>query len=103
VRIAQNLQRIGYKTFYDLACTRAKEIVNTWSHTRPDGSLVTDVDGINGENLSRYCNTASGTIESLMNSPTHRDNILKASYTNGVIACYVFNGKCYWVNLFGMN
>ena len=81
---------------------RAKEIIQKWSHTRPNGKSWTTVltaNGIStkelktGENLAKITATAKSTYSSsyinqiaetlhtsLINSPTHRSVILNGSY-----------------------
>lgn len=94
-------------SLYDLACTRAQEIVQTFSHTRPDGTDInTSIHALGfsgtGENIARYGNSASDAVNSWMNSEGHRRNILDADWVYSAMACYRCNGKYYWVNLFGM-
>lgn len=96
---------------------RAKEIVEKWSHTRPNGkswSTVLTAYGIStsnlkaGEDLAKISTTAkesyseefltklSDTIhETLMNSPTHKKVILNQDYDHIGVGIYseVKNGK----------
>jgi hypothetical protein len=59
-----------------------------WAHNTPDGQepwIFFDAAGYNyqkaGENLAYGFGSSSATITGWMNSPSHRDNMLDASYT----------------------
>ena len=85
---------------YDLACTRAQECVQNFSHTRPDGTVVWETYYY-GENLAKNYKSTTNLINAWMNSSTgHRENLLRSDYTKGVMACYLYDGIYYWVNLF---
>ncbi len=106
-RAAAGLHELAWnETIYDLACTRAQEIVYKWSHERPNGEKVDDsVHAIGGyyttgENISKYGHTAKMTVDSWMDSPEHRENILRDMFTQGCMSCYCSGGNYYWVNLF---
>lgn len=90
---------------------RAKECVELFSHTRPNGE-----DGLNiisskkyrtrGENLSLGSSTPEQVMDQWMNSPSHRDNILFPDYTHlGVGYFYdedfMHSRRHFWVQLFG--
>ena len=91
---------------YEFACTRTLEIISKFSHERPDGTWVTDslhamgYTAGNGENIARYSKNASIVVEAWMNSPSHKENILRDYFYYGAIGCYSHNGRYYWVNLF---
>lgn len=78
----------GY-TCDNAATTRATEIEQSYSHTRPDGSSWTtacpipETGGTNGENLNagNAAVSPSTTVISWMNSPEHRANILNPEFT----------------------
>ena len=85
------------------ADTRANEITEYFSHTRPDGtSCFTALDEANidywsaGENIAMGQQTAKEVMEDWMNSPGHKANILDSNYTH-VIVGYKDNA---WVQLF---
>lgn len=93
---------------------RAKEIVGTWSHTRPDGTAcftAMDAAGVNygyaGENIAYGQSTPQQVFESWKNSSGHYANMINANYTRIGISCYYdpnsdvasWNG-CYWVQMF---
>lgn len=91
----------------DVAKVRAKEISTYFSHTRPDGSSCFSViDGLNirwkilGENIAGGFNEPSRVMTAWMNSSGHRANILNDSFESVGIACYRYNGNCYWVQFF---
>lgn len=59
-----------------------------WSHETPDGQppwQFFEQNGyefvLAGENLAKHFNTPEGVVNGWMNSPTHRDNILKEGYS----------------------
>ncbi|KYG90296.1 S-layer protein [[Bacillus] sp. KCTC 13219] len=54
-----------------------------------------------GENIARNYNSAQAVTDAWMVSPTHRENILKSSYTHiGIGIKQATNGQYYWVQLF---
>lgn len=105
-RIAQGISVLVWdESLYDLACERAKEIVQKFSHERPDGMQVTDAlyaagcTAGNGENIAKNADVSS-VVTAWMASEGHRVNILEPRFTQGVMACFCENGTYYWVNLF---
>ncbi|WP_010038017.1 CAP domain-containing protein [Gemmata obscuriglobus] len=55
-----------------------------------------------GENIAWNANDANGVVAKWMDSPTHRDNILRAEYTEiGVAVAKNKRGEPYWVQVFG--
>ena len=65
---------------------------NYWSHNTPDGrtpwTFFTYDWPFKGENLARGYNTSVTAEEGWMNSPTHKDNLLKPQYTHvGYAVC----------------
>ena len=91
---------------------RAREIVTLFDHTRPNGvncsTAVTD-DGISfsafGENIfmcSGVSNVTSKLIfDAWIDSPSHRENILREGFTDMCIGIYSAGGSTYAVQLFG--
>lgn len=73
----------------DSASDKCQDMLNKdyWAHTSPDGKQPWDFIAVHtdyeeaGENLARGYNNPSAIIDGWMDSPTHRDNILK-SYTD---------------------
>ena len=111
-RAKENLQPL--KLADDLcqwANIRAKECVELFSHTRPNGE-----DGLGiisakkykrrGENLSVGSTTPEQVMDQWMNSPSHRDNILFPDFTELGVGYYydedfMHSRRHYWVQLFG--
>ena len=92
-RVRNGLSRLTWgETCAEAAEVRAEEIVQVYSHTRPDGSswdtaCVEPSDGYNtyteGENLVAGNSAVSPetTVAAWMNSEKHRENILSPKYT----------------------
>lgn len=84
---------------------RALEIIDLWSHTRPDGTrLVTAFDYMQyaklGENLASGCRTPKDVVSLWMNSDNHRQNILSENYESMAIAVSTnAEGRLYWVQV----
>lgn len=90
-----------------VADIRAKEIVRSFSHTRPNGTSCFTAfkeNGVTyrytGENIAYGQRTAEIVMNGWMNSSGHRANILNKNFGKIGIACYNFNGVKYWVQLF---
>lgn len=87
------------------AGVRAKELRKKFSHTRPDGRgwYTVNPDIMFGENLlyTPYDLTAEQLVQLWMDSPTHRELILKGSYETAGVYCYNKGGKDYWAFEFG--
>lgn len=116
---AANKLVVEYSKLKTTGNIRAKEIVQKWSHTRPNGqswSTVLSANGITqsnlkaGENLAKIAMTAKSSYsttdlnklcakihESLMNSKTHRKVILNQNYDELGIGVYsqLEDGKVY--------
>ena len=90
------------------AAVRAKEIMTSFSHTRPNGSSFSTAlkeQGASystaGENIAWGQKTPQEVVTGWMNSSGHRANILGANYTK--IGCGFYQGSdgtCYWSQLF---
>ena len=84
------------------AAVRAREIVQKFSHTRPDGSAWSTVSGAAyGENIAMGQRTADKVMAAWMSSSGHRANILRPSFGSIGVCAYVSGGVTYWVQLFG--
>ena len=86
---------------------RAKESVQNFSHLRPDGrgceTAVTVDYTVTGENLIQVTSefaTADIMMDTWMNSPSHRHNILLQSFTKMAVGIYVSNGTTYVSTVF---
>ena len=92
-----------------VAQLRAEETVQSFSHTRPNGtSCFTAIQeaGISGrtmgENIAAGQNSPASVMNSWMNSEGHRANILNGDFTSIGIG-YVKSGSGYghyWVQMF---
>ncbi|HHX57293.1 MAG TPA: hypothetical protein GX710_04680 [Clostridiales bacterium] len=89
---------------------RADEIIQSFSHTRPNGTscfTVLSELGISyrscGENIAAGYPTLEQTVNQWMNSQGHRENILNSSYTHLGVGYVNRSGTQYgnyWVQLF---
>lgn len=92
-----------------IANRRAQEIVQLFSHDRPNGqsydSLYRELGvtgyGYWGENIAMGQSDASAVVTAWMNSEGHRENILKPEYRKIGIGVYYVNGTPYWAQNFG--
>jgi len=90
------------------ALVRAREIMTLFSHTRPDGRDCFTAFVENnvqyrqaGENLAAGQRTAAEAVRSWMESPGHRENIVKADFANmGVGVTMDDEGRIYWTQTF---
>ncbi len=89
------------------AAKRAQELVEYYSHTRPDGSscfTVMDDFAIYyyavGENIAMGQSTPQEVMEDWMNSEGHRANILEVNFENIGVGVVYANGTLHWVQLF---
>lgn len=91
------------------AMIRANELIQLYSHDRPDGRgtfTVFDETGVTwqkraGENCAEGQRTPQTVVESWMNSPGHKSNILNTDFAYiGVGVAMNNNGRLYWVQLF---
>lgn len=86
----------------ETAMLRAAETVLYWDHTRPCGISCFSASSLMwGENIALGQTTASSVMNSWMNSPGHRANILGNNYTTIGIGCVYYGGTYYWVQCFG--
>lgn len=95
----------------EAAQIRAQELVEKYSHTRPDGTScntvfeevgITDYSS-EGENIAVGQGTPYQVVTDWMNSSGHKKNILNSGYTETGVACYIESGSRYrvhWVQLF---
>jgi uncharacterized protein YkwD len=84
------------------AAVRAQEIVQMFSHTRPDGSAWNTVSSAcRGENIAMGQQTADKVMAAWMTSQGHRENILRASFGSIGVAAIKAGNIMYWVQEFG--
>ncbi len=108
-RINAGLPALTYNPVLEKgALIRAAEIIQSFSHTRPDGTkFYTVFEGLYdyrmiGENLAAGFTSASSVISGWMSSEGHRANILKEDYTEiGIGIKKDSEGRLYWVQIFG--
>ena len=86
---------------------RAEEIVEKFSHTRPDGSSCFTILKENdisyrsaGENIAYGQSDPEDVMNSWMNSSGHRANILNSNFERIGVGCYQDGYTLYWVQLF---
>ena len=90
------------------AVVRAYEIIQSFSHDRPDGRSCFTAFAENGvvyswagENIAMGQRTPADVVRAWMNSPGHRENILKSQFNNlGVGVAMGANGRLYWSQSF---
>lgn len=89
------------------AAVRAIEIIEKFSHERPDGTRWVTAIKINyacaGENLAAGQRTPANVVNAWMNSEGHRKNLLNPKYSEIGVACYHDTGTCYkyyWAQFF---
>ena len=83
---------------------RARELEQSFSHTRPNGSAwyTVNSDIMGGENLAFGYDDANSVLDAWMNSTSHRENILYPTFTKISISIYVADdGTTYWAQEFG--
>ena len=86
----------------EAARVRCREIMQKFSHTRPDGtSWRTVSSAAYAENIARGHNNPDRVTAAWMTSSGHRRNILHASYRTIGLCCMKQGNVCYWVELFG--
>lgn len=90
-----------------VAHLRAKEIVQSFSHTRPDGSSCFTAAkqlGVTystaGENIAYGYADPAQVVNGWMNSEGHRKNILSSSFTKIGTGCYRSGNVLYWSQFF---
>ncbi|MCR5833423.1 MAG: CAP domain-containing protein [Selenomonadaceae bacterium] len=86
---------------------RAREIVEYFSHDRPDGSdcftVIERKGRTHGENIAAGQDTPEDVVDSWMNSEGHRENILDPRFKEIGIGCVYSEDSrydYYWVQLF---
>lgn len=94
-------------TLNSAAQVRAKEIVTSFSHTRPNGSncfTALSEAGIkyngSGENIAYGQKTPAEVVNAWMNSAGHRANIMSSKFTKIGVGCHNSNGTYYWSQFF---
>lgn len=91
-----------------VAAVRAKELAEEYSHNRPDGNFCSSAlydagipFGTMGENIGWVQKGAADRImNAWMDSPKHKENILGEQFGKIGVACYKYDGRYYWVQVF---
>lgn len=112
------------EALYEICKARCKEIQVDYSHdkfidtseriltekyglTQLDYEYEDEDGGIDcvpyagGENIAMNMNTYKEVMEAWKASSGHYRNLLKDKFVGGAIACYVKDGRTYWVAVFG--
>ena len=103
VRAENGVGAVKYSAaLQSIADTRVQESIVSFGHTRPDGShcstAVTVDWNVTGENLIQVTSThatADLMMETWLNSPTHKYNILLDQFTDMAVGTTVENGTTY--------
>ncbi|MGN1306987.1 MAG: leucine-rich repeat protein [Faecousia sp.] len=91
------------QTLLDCAMQRAAELSVLFSHTRPDGACIFEMDPkIYAENVAAGQSSAAQVMASWMNSTGHRENILTAEFRSIGIGCFRIGNVYYWAQNFGI-
>lgn len=105
IRAQNSLPTLQYNPILSAAAEKKAQDMfakNYWSHFAPDGTSPWDFmlkSGYQyefaGENLAKNFLFSQGVVDAWMNSPTHRDNVLRKDYTEVgyAIANGVMNGE----------
>ncbi|MDE6425496.1 MAG: hypothetical protein K2K89_05080 [Ruminococcus sp.] len=107
-RTKQGLPSLTYNSALNKAASqRAIELIEYYSHDRPDGRSCGTIFGEYGistmkygENIAMYQETPEEVMEDWMGSTGHRANILNSTYTNIGVGVAYYNGNYYWVQTF---
>ena len=109
-RAENGLGAVSYDaTLNALAAQRAAEIASCWGHTRPNGNIcfsILDENGVSysacGENIAAGQESVGEVVNSWLNSPGHRANILNGAYSKMGIGLYTCSDAYgyYWVQIF---
>ena len=87
----------------DAAMLRAAEITKNFSHTRPCGLICWSACyKAYGENIASGYATPAIVMDAWMGSAGHKSNILDSDFVSAGIGCFNYNGRNYWVQLFGI-
>ena len=91
---------VSHSTAMEFAQIRAEEISEKFSHTRPDGSVMTYSHYNFAENIAKGGRTPEDAVNSWLNSSGHRAAIMAdySNYGNGMgVGIFEKNGTMYWV------
>ena len=91
----------------EAASIRAKELSNSFSHTRPNGSSCFTVlselgisYGTAGENIAAGYSSSQSVMEGWRSSNGHYQNIISSKFKKIGIGVNIINNQYYWVQIF---
>lgn len=91
----------------EAASIRAKELSNSFSHTRPNGSSCFTVlselgisYGTAGENIAAGYSSSQSVMEGWHSSSGHYQNIISSKFKKIGIGVNIINNQYYWVQIF---
>lgn len=91
----------------EAANIRAKELSNSFSHTRPNGSSCFTVlselgisYGTAGENIAAGYSSSQSVMEGWRSSSGHYQNIISSKFKKIGIGVNIINNQYYWVQIF---
>lgn len=91
----------------EAAKVRAREISNSFSHTRPNGSSCFTVlselgisYGTAGENIAAGYSSSQSVMEGWRSSSGHYQNIISSKFKKIGIGVNIVNNQYYWVQIF---
>lgn len=91
----------------ETASIRAKEISDSFSHTRPNGSSCFTVlselgisYGTAGENIAAGYSSSQSVMEGWRSSSGHYQNIISSKFKKIGIGVNIINNQYYWVQIF---
>ena len=91
----------------EAASIRAKELSNSFSHTRPKGSSCFTVlselgisYGTAGENIAAGYSSSQSVMEGWRSSSGHYQNIISSKFKKIGIGVNIINNQYYWVQIF---
>lgn len=102
-RKKNNLKELKWdENLYTSVKIRSKEISKSFSHTRPNGSSCFTISKqLHGENIAKGYTSVNRVIDGWMNSPGHRENILRKEFKRTAIGYYKDSSGTYWCQGFG--
>ena len=87
----------------EAANIRAKELSDSFSHTRPNGSscfTVLSELGTAGENIAAGYSSSQSVMEGWRSSSGHYQNIISSKFKKIGIGVNIINNQYYWVQIF---
>ena len=97
----------NYRSLVEAASIRAKELSDSFSHTRPNGSSCFTVlselgisYGTAGENIAAGYSSPQSVMEGWRSSSGHYQNIISSKFKKIGIGVNIINNQYYWVQIF---